>query len=94
MENDVYHLHKWSVTAISNAYLAPEVDRKRLQGFRDDDDRMVITGPIVEVQGRIVKTTSGSTYILEDIDPDYLKWMEENGYVYNPESPIKLKEVP
>jgi hypothetical protein len=32
-------------------------------------------------------------YLLEDINEDYLSWMTENGYAYDPENPIKDKKL-
>jgi hypothetical protein len=88
-----FHLHKWSVMEHRDPFMAPEMSSKRLVGFRDDDPKQVITGPIVSIQGKTITTYSGSVYILEDVNPEYLKWMEDNGYPYDPENPIKDKRL-
>ena len=83
-----YHLHKWALYDNSNPYAAPEIS-KCLRGFRDNETKQVVTSPIVEVNGNIVTTYSGSTYMLEDIDPEYLQWLKDRGYKYDPKYPIK-----
>lgn len=88
-----FHLHNWSVTEDRDPFRAPETIAKRLMGCRDDDPRYVITGPIISIQGKSITTYSGSVYILEDINPDYLKWMEDNGIQFDPENPIKDKRA-
>jgi hypothetical protein len=80
------------VLPVDDPYLAPECKyAKALLGFRDDEKEQVRTSAIVQVNGRSITTYSGSTYILEEIDPDYLIWMERHGYAYNPECPIADK---
>ena len=93
MSTKIYHLHKWSVQEDNDPYLAPEVNSKRLVGYRNDEDRQVITGPIVAVDGNHITTYSGSVYVLQDIDPEYLTWMTDNGYAYDPEHPITLRKM-
>jgi hypothetical protein len=87
-----YNLHRWSVESVGKAYWAPEQMRIALAGFRDQDIKKVITSSIVHVNGREITTASGSIYILQDIDPDYLTWMEKEGIVYDPINPIKVKK--
>jgi hypothetical protein len=84
-----HHLYRWSV--IGDPYHAPEAPRLRLAGYRDKDAKRVHTSVIVEVNGREITTYSGSVYILEDIDPDYLKFLDETGDVYDPDNPIRVK---
>lgn len=88
----VYHLHRWSVTG--DSYAAPEDRALRLTGFRDQDAKQVTTSIIVFVNGREVTTYSGSIYILEDIDPDYLKFLDATGEIYDSENPIRIKDYP
>lgn len=85
-------LHRWSVTQASDdPYLAPEAKPACLLGIRDSDGRYVKTSPIFKVEGKEITTKSGSVYILEDMDPDFRLWMEEEGIEYDPENPITFK---
>ena len=86
-----YHLKNWSVIMQGDPYTAPELFCQQLVGLRDDDPREVITSRIVSVQGRRVTTYSGSVYILDEINPEYLSWIKVSGYTYDPENPIKDK---
>lgn len=88
-----YHLYRWSVCydKPDNSYQAPEQIRRCICGFRDQDNKRIVSSAIVSVEGREVKTMY-STYILEDIDPDYLQWMHDNGFTYDPENPIPKKK--
>lgn len=89
-----YILHKWSVTEFGNQdpYLAPECKTKRLVGYRDDETRKVITGPIVSVDGKKVTTYSGSVYHLDDVNQEYLAWLIDHQIEFDPDHPIKFKE--
>ncbi len=87
----IYHLYRWSLVSSIDPYQAPETKKPRLTGFRDQDKNQVTTSPIIEVNGREITTYSGSVYILEDIDPDYLKFLDATGEVYDPENPIRFK---
>lgn len=86
-----HHLHRWSVIDTGSAYDAPEARKLRLCGFRDQDTKRVHTSVVVEVNGREITTYSGSVYILEDIDPDYLQFLEDMGETYDPDNPIRVK---
>jgi hypothetical protein len=85
-----YHLHRWSTTRYdNNPYEAPEAKPLCLFGYRDQETESVITTPIKEVDGCKITTKSGSIYILEDIDPSFLQWMQDNGIHFDPKNPIK-----
>jgi hypothetical protein len=88
-----YHLHRWSITDSGNPYTPPESVRRSLVGFRDDDKKKVVTSTFIAVNGREVTTQSGSVYILEDIDPEYLEFLHKNGWEYDPVNPIKIREA-
>lgn len=102
--NKVWYLYQWGVTGASNnPYLAPEVNPKCLIGFRFDHKilwdqnltlncKRVLTSPIIKINGKEIHTKSGSLYILEDIDPDYLQWIKENNIKYDSNNPLKIKE--
>lgn len=86
-----YHLYRWSVQFIQDPYQAPEQAQSVLIGFRDQDTKRVRTSNIVAVNGREVTTYSGSVYILEDVDPEYQKWLDDQGIEIDQENPIKFK---
>jgi hypothetical protein len=86
-----YKLHRWAVVcSYDDPYLAPEANPKCLTGFRDEETKEVITSPIVKMNGREMTTYSGSLYILEDVSPEYLQWMDDNGFEMDPNNPINV----
>jgi hypothetical protein len=89
-----YHLHRWSVIMYGGPYTSPEASSKCLCGFRSpgNDAKKVRTSPIDKINGREITTESGSVYILEDMDPDYRSWMEQEGIEWDPECPLKFKK--
>jgi hypothetical protein len=91
--NHIYHLHYWSVQERANPYSAPEARKykRSLSGYRDNEESKVITSSIVKINGRKIETSSGSTYILQQIDEEYLTWMNDNGFTYDPDNPIADK---
>lgn len=89
-----YHLYRWAVIGNTDPYKPPEAAVElRLSGFRDQQKDSITTSPITKVNGREVTTYSGSVYILEDINPDYLKFLDETGEIYDSENPIRLKKL-
>ena len=85
-----YQLENWAVSYRSdNLFLAPECNPICLVGHRDNDLHRIITSPIVEVNGRIVKTFSGSIYFLGKPAPEYLEYLESIGYSYDEKNPLK-----
>lgn len=90
-------IKNWSVVTTFNPYTPPETQKASLNGNvyghpRFEDGKNVITSTIVEVNGNIVKTYSGSVYELEEPCPDFVEWCEKNGhYVPTKEVPIKWK---
>lgn len=86
-----YHLYRWSVIGPEpDAFRAPELDYRCLVGFRDQQEKPVRTSSIASVEGRKVTTVSGSVYILEDINPEYLDYINSSGREFDPENPIKI----
>ena len=68
------------------------MDRIRLAGFVADGSlkgRHIVTSYIVDVEGREVKTKSGSTYRLGKIDPNYRKWLKTDRPNWDWRNPIK-----
>jgi hypothetical protein len=87
----IYNLKRWSVS-VRDPYKAPEQMNASLVGFRDNETKPVITSPIVGVNGKTITTLSGSTYILEDPDPEYLDFLFENNIPFDPINPIKIRK--
>jgi len=88
----IYHLNKWAVVHDGDPYRAPEARRISLTGFRDNEEQQIITSEIVEIDGKYIRTWSGSIYILGEINEEYLAWMKKNNIKYDPENPISLKD--
>jgi len=90
----VYKLANWGVISVCNSdprYTSPEAIKHCLYGHRSDD-KCVVTSSIVAADGRTVNTISGSTYILENIDPSYSQWLQANGYVLDQKQPVKMAD--
>jgi hypothetical protein len=91
-------LQDWSVRSGGPGewFLAPEVAPVRLEGVvtghpRKSDGKRVVTTRIVESEGRIVTTRSGTKYRLGRIQRGYRRWLTKKGLAYNPRQPIKVK---
>jgi uncharacterized protein CbrC (UPF0167 family) len=84
-----YYLKNWQVVLGDDPYRAPEAQTKHLQGIRNDG-KFVTTSAIVSAQGREITTYSGSVYILEEINPEYLNWILESGSYYSEDEPIRI----
>ena len=50
-----------------------------------------MTSSIVKAEGRTITTYSGSVYILQDIEPGYFQWLQDNNIPYHEDNPITLK---
>ncbi len=90
----VYTLDKWSLVYVCDtnpSYTAPEAIKCCLYGYRNDK-KTVLTSRIVSANGRQVSTHSGSLYILKDVDPEYLEWIDEHGYNFDHKNPIVFEE--
>lgn len=81
-----YHLHRWSVVGSVKGTIY-------LSGYRDQETKKVTTSRVDKVNGREITTRSGSVYILEDIEPEYLQYLNDTGDTYNPENPIRVKII-
>lgn len=90
---NTYHLKDWSVCTDSDYYTPPECLNKYLVGFRVEDGKRVSTSHIMKVNGNRIETRSGNIYILEDINPDYKNWIDEQGMDFDPDNPIKIKSM-
>lgn len=97
-----YILRHWSVGTrpVTDPFMAPEstpyptlAGYRRLPGQDQSEEEPVITSSIMKADGRVITTYSGSTYTLEEPDPDYIQWMKDNGLTYDPINPIKFKKA-
>ncbi|HMN10951.1 MAG TPA: hypothetical protein PKD55_01350 [Bellilinea sp.] len=94
----MYKLDNWSVgTTGEDEYMPPELLDPCLAGTVYDhpdfeDGESIVTSPIREVHGRVIKTQSGSLYKLGRINPEYRKWLKENYPDWDPKHPIRMVE--
>jgi len=82
-------LKKWRTVYIKEEvtpYMAPETIPIRLSGeayghYRFEDGHVITTSSVVELDldRRVARTRSGSTYILEDPEPEFVEWMRKTG---------------
>jgi hypothetical protein len=52
-----------------------------------------MTSRVVKAEGRYVWTASGSCYKLGAVDPDYIEFLEENGWNFDSESPFNTRRI-
>jgi hypothetical protein len=88
-------LQDWSCW--SDPYAAPEIRTTCLVGrvyghHREPDGKKVKTSRIVDADGRLVTTSSGTVYRLGRIDPKYRRWLRKEGREYDPGRPILIKD--
>ena len=68
----IFTLENWSITPCPrDPYLAPELRRSCLQGWRENEEDRIVTSPIVGKTPDNHIQTQNSTYILGAIDPLY-----------------------
>lgn len=91
-------LSDWSVVSLDpSGYSAPEACVRVLRGAvrghrRFQDGHRVLTSRIIAVSGRMITTSSGSSYeLVGDPDLQYLEYLDSIGMRYNAEEPIKVK---
>jgi hypothetical protein len=91
-------LQDWAVRPrYKDPFMAPEHNPNCLEGLveghpRKEDGKRVLTTPIVESEGRIVTTRSGTKYRLGRVSRKYRRWLTKEGLAYNPRQPIKIRE--
>ena len=93
-----YVLKEWSVVRSDNPYRPPEY--KKLHGkvygnpnFEDGGE--ITTSAIFTINKNEITTRSGSVYILEgEPSVEYMDWIKENNFTYNPEEPIRIINHP
>jgi hypothetical protein len=69
------------ISITGNVYARP--------GF--EDGKAIRTSKVVRVQANLVWTKSGTCYELGTPSEEYLTWLKDHGYDYNPSLPIKVK---
>ncbi len=67
--------------------MAPEIRGITICG--DYGGQCIRTSLVESVDGKIVKTRSGSTYQLGTVKPQFLDYLKECGYKFDPENPIR-----
>ena len=87
MSNGPFYLHSWSLGVDDDGFTAPEAQCRYLVGERDG--KTIQTSAIVDVDGKTVYTRN-SVYILMDPHPEYVAWMKEKKFAYDPEQPIRI----
>lgn len=86
-------LEDWSLK--SDPYAAPEVRTQHLHGLcpnhprgRSHPDKPILTSRIVEVDGRYVRTRSGTIYHLGSIAAQFREYLREIGRDYDSTRPL------
>lgn len=86
-------LTDWWVKRETDGYRAPELCPPYLGGkSAKRNGKNVTTSTVVEVNGRLVRTSSGSVYRLGRIHPEYRAWLRKQGIEYNAEQPIVVRK--
>jgi hypothetical protein len=88
-------LENWYITGIENPYQAPELRKLYLVGNTTGhplhkDGKLVTTSSIVNANGRVVHTSSGSGYELGRVDCGYREWLKENRPKWDEDNPITM----
>lgn len=91
-------LRDWSVgNLLESPFAAPEQGVFALQGIvfghpNFVDGASITTSEIKEVKGKIVKTHSGSSYLLEGPpDNEFLDFLKEKGVIFDENNPLNFK---
>jgi hypothetical protein len=78
-------IENWSIVEDEDPYVAPEAKGKYLSGKiyghpLHEDGKNITTSRLVklDIDNDMAETLSGTEYILGNIDPDYLKWRQDN----------------
>lgn len=87
---------RWASESLpGNGFHAPEPGPLVLHGEvyghpKRVDGTRITTSPVVGVEGRVVRTASGSEYRLEEPSPEYMAWLAANKIPFDAEHPIRL----
>lgn len=83
-------LRDWGV--IRDPYIAPEAGGLQVVGIPTmgpKEGKRIATSDVVDVEGRVITTASGSVYRLEGPpSADYLDFLQNNGLAYDKDAPI------
>ncbi|MFA5049220.1 MAG: hypothetical protein WC516_09415 [Patescibacteria group bacterium] len=97
MKENAIKLDNWSVISNQfrlNPYTTPELIGVCLQGLAENHPRLgdafVCTSEITEVEGRYVKTRSGTIYKLGNIEPKYRRLLKQIRPDWDYKKPIKI----
>lgn len=87
-------IENWGVVGSADPYQAPELKRLKLHGAvyghpTQEEGKIVSTSRILDADGLVV-TCESRKYLLGQVSPDYLKALDEIGYKFDPENPIKV----
>ncbi len=97
MATTAVRLECWSVASLDPERFRPPEDAAivlhgKVYGHpRKPDGSEVSTSAMVDADGRLVWTKSGTCYELGEIDPEYLEYLQAKGIPYDPEKPIRVR---
>lgn len=80
-------IENWFIGRKTDPFQAPETAYNIICGIVDGVK--IATSMIVDNNGRMITTASGTVYELGEISQDYLNWMKENDIPYDCDNPIK-----
>lgn len=88
-------IENWSISnQDDNPHQSPDLKKDCLRGRvyghpECSDGEYIITPVVINTEGCYAKTRN-DIYLLGEIDPKYLEWLNENGMEYDPSEPIRL----
>lgn len=98
-EKELIKIDNWAVLSNATPYTAPELISFFLHGKvknhpKFTDDEFVRTSSIVDVDGNIVTTQSGSKYELGTVDLKYLEYIKKRHPDWDPDvEPIRMRKI-
>lgn len=90
------NLTNWSFRQSGDAYTAPELRVPLASGVIDHPGhewhgKHVVTSALVDCDGRVLHTRSGSTYVLTgNPDPEYVAWLESQDLDLDLDNPLTI----
>jgi len=95
MVNVMIKIQNWSTCCSEkDKIMHPSLRPLRLHGKvyghpKFEDGKEVTTGPVVNAEGRVITTSSGSVYKLGSIEPEYREWLKTDTPDWDWKNPIK-----